>query len=234
MLNQLLPRPSTQIGCSVRTQKEMRVTRRFRLCSLVLLVCSASTNAQEQYYLFWQHADGRRAVWTMEGTTQRRGQLIETELLPDPDPLWQIVEAGSESMLFQHQGDGRLAGWEMLCEGPYRTFELSPSVPDLNWKLRGSGYFNRHYPYLIWQNELTGQIGAWKMGGYGTIRRRDRLDGQLLTPSEVPDTNWRIVGIADFNLDGQTDLLWQHQTSGLIALWYMNGLTKIEGGGVLL
>ena len=50
----------------------------------------------------------------------------------------------------------------------------------------------------------------------------------------MPDTNWRIVGIADFNVDGQTDLLWQHQTSGLIGLWYMNGLTKIEGGGVLL
>ena len=102
----------------------------------------------------------------MEGTTQRSGELIETELLPDPDPLWQIVEA-----------------------------------------------------------ELTGQIGAWKMGGYGTIRRRDRLEGQLLTPSEVPDTNWRIVGVADFNADGESDLLWQHQTSGLIAVWYMNGLT---------
>ena len=116
----------------------------------------------------------------MEGTTQRSGQLqSDAELLPDPDPLWQIVEAGSYSMLFQHQGDGRLAGWEMLCGYPYEAFELSPSLPDLNWKLRGSGTFNHHYPYLIWQNELTGQIGAWKMGGYGTSRRRDRLDGQL-------------------------------------------------------
>ena len=206
------------------------MTRRVSLFSLVLLVCSGSTTAEAQSDLFWQHADGRRAVWTMEGTTQRSGQLIETELLPDPDPLWQIVEAGSYSMLFQHQGDGRLAGWEMLCGYPYEAFELSPSLPDLNWKLRGSGTFNHHYPYLIWQNELTGQIGAWKMGGYGTSRRRDRLDGQLLTPSEVPDTNWRIVGIADFNSDGQSDLLWQHQTSGLIAVWYMNGLTMSEFG----
>ena len=206
------------------------MTRTLRLFLLALLVCSGSTTAEAQSYLFWQHADGRRAVWTMVGTTQRSGQLIETELLPDPDPLWQIVDAGSEYMLFHHQGDGRLAGWEMFCGSPYRTFELSPSLPDLNWKLRGSGNFNHHYPYLtlIWQNELTGQIGAWKMGGYGTTRRRDRLDGQLLTPSEVPDTNWRIVGIADFNADGQSDLLWQHQTNGLIGLWYMNGLTMSE------
>ena len=71
------------------------MTRRLRLFWLVLLVCSGSTTAEAQSDLFWQHADGRRAVWTMEGTTQRNGQLIETELLPDPDPLWQIVEAGS-------------------------------------------------------------------------------------------------------------------------------------------
>jgi hypothetical protein len=51
-----------------------------------------------------------------------------------------------------------------------------------------------------------------------------------LTPSAVPDTNWRIVGIADFNSDGHSDLLWQqHQTSGLISVWYMNGLTRTEG-----
>ena len=209
------------------------MTRRFRLCSLGLLVCVASTNAEAQSDLLWQHADGRRALWTMTGTIMDRGDLIGTGLLTDP--LWQVVASSlyTRSILLQHQGDGRLAGWSVYC-GDFYTFELSPSqVSDLNWKVRGygyAGYFNDHYQYLIWQNEVTGQIAAWKMGRDGTTV----VDAQPLTPSEVPDTNWRIVGVADFNLDGQTDLLWQHQTSGLIALWYMNGLTKIEGGGVLL
>jgi hypothetical protein len=153
-----------------------------------------------------------------------------TDLLPDPlaDPLWQIASSSGFAIVLQHQGDGRLEGWKWYCGYPYGTFKLSPSqVPDLNWKVRGWGYFRDSFSYLIWQNEATGQIAAWKIGGGwpGTTR----LDGTLLTPSEVPDTNWRIVGVADFNSDGHSDLLWQHQTSGLIGLWYMNGLTRTEG-----
>jgi hypothetical protein len=56
-----------------------------------------------------------------------------------------------------------------------------------------------------------------------------QVEGRLLTPSDVPDRNWRIVGVRDFNSDGQSDLLWQHQNSGMIAVWYMNGLTRTEG-----
>ena len=163
----------------------------------------------------------------MAGTIMDRGDLIVPDSLPDP--LWQVVASGSYLMLFQHQGDGRLAGWSMICGFPYGTFELSPSqVPDVNWKVRGVGSFSGDVKfddlwYLIWQNEVTGQISAWQMSG------TTRIDGRLLTPSEVEDTNWRIVGVADFNRDGHWDLLWQHQSSGLIGLWYMNGLTRMDG-----
>ena len=115
-----------------------------------------STTAEAQSDLFWQHADGRRAVWTMEGTTRAHGQLIETELLPDPDPLWQIERPRHLTMLLQHQGDGRLARWWVSCGDPSETFELSPSLPDLNWKVRGSATFNAPLLYLIWQNEADG------------------------------------------------------------------------------
>ena len=60
------------------------MTRTLRLFLLGLLVCSASVNAEAQYYLYWQHADGRRVVWTMEGTTRVRGELIDTSVVADP------------------------------------------------------------------------------------------------------------------------------------------------------
>jgi hypothetical protein len=31
------------------------------------------------------------------------------------------------------------------------------------------------------------------------------------------------------NRDGHSDLLWQHQTSGLISVWHMNGLRMVDG-----
>ena len=44
----------------------------------------------------------------------------------------------------------------------------------------------------------------------------------------VPDTNWSIVGVGDFNCDGKSDILWRH-TSGVNYVWYMNGVTPIGG-----
>jgi len=37
--------------------------------------------------------------------------------------------------------------------------------------------------------------------------------------------------VGDFNGDGKADILWRH-TSGVLALWFMNGTTIIGGGGV--
>ena len=56
-----------------------------------------------------------------------------------------------------------------------------------------------------------------------------RRDGRLLSPSVVEDTDWRIVGVADFNGDGHSDFLWQHQSSGLFSVWHMNGLGRSDG-----
>ena len=40
-------------------------------------------------------------------------------------------------------------------------------------------------------------------------------------PGQVSDAGWQIVGAADANQDGHTDLYWHHQTSGALANWYM-------------
>jgi hypothetical protein len=44
----------------------------------------------------------------------------------------------------------------------------------------------------------------------------------------VPDTNWQIVGAADFDLDGKPDLLWRNPSTNENVLWLMNG-TEYHG-----
>ena len=63
------------------------------------------------------------------------------------------------------------------------------------------------------QNAVTGEVSIWRM--FETTRL-----GTYSLPS-VPDTDWRIVGVADFNAYLAPDILWQHQSNGLIALWVM-------------
>jgi hypothetical protein len=96
-------------------------------------------------------------------------------------------------------------------------------VADTNWKIRGVGDFNADgKPDLVWQHQATGQIGVWLMNGTSLV------SSPFFTPAQVSDTNWKIAGVEDFNGDGKPDLVWQHQTTGQIGVWYMNGTTLIQ------
>jgi hypothetical protein len=44
------------------------------------------------------------------------------------------------------------------------------------------------HPDLIWQHTTDGRVAVWFMDGLTLV------DGRLLTPPQVPDTNWHIVG----------------------------------------
>ena len=72
-------------------------------------------------------------------------------------------------------------------------------------------------PDLIWQNQSTGQLYYWLMNGTAYVSSDYLYNGQAV------DTNWKIVGIGDFNGDGKPDLVWQNQSTGQIYYWLMNG-----------
>jgi hypothetical protein len=44
-------------------------------------------------------------------------------------------------------------------------------------------------------------------------------------------TTWSIVETGDFNGDGKSDILW-HDTSGNVAIWFMNGTRVASAAGV--
>ena len=148
-----------------------------------------------------------------------------------PETAWKIRRAGDfdrdgwPDLVWQHEGDGRVAVWLMqgttLRNG--RLLEM-PVVPDPNWRIVAIADMNGDATSdLVWQNGSTGLLATWLMNGLNYV------DGVLLSPSSVDDTNWRLVATGDFNADGQADLIWRHQTSGLLAAWLLNGLELIDG-----
>ena len=72
---------------------------------------------------------------------------------------------------------------------------------------------------LVWHHQGDGRIAGWLMSG-STL-----LDGVLTTPPQLADTGWKIVGAADLDLDGYSDLVWQHVGDGRVTAWLMQGLT---------
>ena len=76
---------------------------------------------------------------------------------------------------------------------------------------------------LVWQHEGTGDLVVWFMNG------TTMTSNSALTPGQVADTNWKVIGTGDFNHDGKADLLWHHRTQGLLAAWMMNGTQQLAG-----
>jgi len=99
-----------------------------------------------------------------------------------------------------------------------------PTLPDTLWRIVAAADMNADgSPDLVWQHSATGHLAVWLMNGL------QYADGVWMSPDQVGDTNWKIAGTGDFNLDGRPDLIWHHQTQGTVSVWLMNGLVLMNG-----
>ena len=141
----------------------------------------------------WQH-DGTGAI-DVSGSLQS-GQWFRSPLGPGAvaDLDWKIVASGDfnrdgwPDLVWQHQGDGRIAVWKMQQTAVLETTLISPGVvADLNWKIRAVGDMNGDdLPDLIWQHRVDGRVAVWVMNGTTMTM------GVVI--AQVPDTGWEIVG----------------------------------------
>jgi hypothetical protein len=157
------------------------------------------------------------------GTISLAGQIIE--ITQGPSAVLDVDFDQKLDLIWHHQTDGRLAVW--LMDGMVETAGVAlwpPAVPDTSWKVVGSADLDQDGQVdLVWQNIADGRVAAWLMNGL-TCR-----EGLLFSPGQVADTDWRIRAVGDFSGDGKADLIWQHETQGLVAIWVMNGLQLIDG-----
>jgi hypothetical protein len=87
----------------------------------------------------------------------------------------------------------------------------------------GIGDMNRDgRPDLVLQHRTSRRLAAWLMNG------TTLADGRLLSPSQIADPQWDVIGVGDFNRDGDTDLALQH-ADGRLAVWFMNQTTLVDG-----
>jgi hypothetical protein len=135
---------------------------------------------------------------------------------------------GHSDLLWQHQVTGELYAW--LLQGTVTTggANLNPrSCADTNWQIRALADIDADGKVdVLWRHQATGDLYVWFLDGAVT------KSASYLTPRSFADTQWQIRGVGDFSGDGWTDLLWQHQTTGELYVWFMNG-TVVTGGSYL-
>jgi hypothetical protein len=189
------------------------------------IAATGDLNGDGRPDLVWQHVTaGWLSVWFMNG-----GSLIRDDLLVPNRILsneWRIVASadmngdGKSDLIWQHTA-GWLAVWYMNGEIVTSDALLTPAqISGNDWKIVGAGDFNGDgKPDLVWQHTTGGWLCVWLMNG-STMQ-----SAVYLNPAQVTDQSWHLRGVIDLNGDGQTDLLWQHD-SGYVGAWFMNGTTQ--------
>jgi subtilisin family serine protease len=69
---------------------------------------------------------------------------------------------------------------------------------------------------IFWRSYSTGANAVWLMNA-------TTFTGTVLNLPALPNPQYRIEGVGDFNADGKPDVLWRNGTTGAVALWILNG-----------
>ncbi len=187
--------------------------------------------------VLWRSGTGL-ASWDMSGssifssaTVTYQGQML------NPDASWKVAgiadfNADGAADVLWHQDGGPLALWQMngatVNASNSITYNGSVVAPDASWSVAGVADFDADSEADILWRQSSGALAMWSMDG-STVTSSNTVtyNGSAI----APDASWNVAGIADFNGDGFSDVLWR-QSSGALALWDMKGSTVASSSTV--
>lgn len=188
------------------------------------MVGTGDLNGDSYPDVVWRNrVDGRLAVWFLRDETVISTQYLS--LSPVSDLGWRVRAVadvngdGRADLVWRHSVSGDLVVWFMNGSTVSSFSYLSnPRVADQNWQLVGAGDLNGdRRADLVWHNRTTGQLIGWLLDGPQV------LGWAFLSLNASYDTNWQVQSVGDIDRDGRADLVWRHQVTGEIVIWYMAG-----------
>jgi uncharacterized delta-60 repeat protein len=175
--------------------------------------------------LLWRNSvTGENQVWTLGGTTNVAFLNIDTVA-----SVWSIQATGDfngdgkKDLVWRNSSTGTALTW-FLNGTVYNGENNFPNtVADQNWQIVSAGDFNKDgKDDLFWRNSISGQNLIWFMNGTAKIGERE-INDVAVGERRVPGNDWKIKATADFNKDGNLDILWRNGITGQNVVWNLGG-----------
>jgi hypothetical protein len=184
--------------------------------------------------VLWHNGvSGATQVWQMNDLTRNSYTDLDPSLNVTDATAWSIVgsadfdEDGTDDLLWHNGASGVTQVWYM--NGATRTSlancDASLNVADsTGWRIASTADFDHDgKPDILWHNGTSGAAQVWYMNGVA----RHSIGNFDSTLNTADSTGWKIAATADFNDDGDVDILWHDGTSGASQVWYLDGIARI-------
>lgn len=174
--------------------------------------------------MLWFNSTTRQiAVWSMHGFDRIGAAAIQNTVNAE----WTVASTGDydgngrSDILFRNTTSGALAVWSM--DGLSRATSAVSTSSGLSSTTRvvGSGDINGDGRADVFLHDTSaGTVSVALMGANLSL-------GTPTVLQQSVQTVWTVGGMGDFNGDRNGDILWRNSETGQVAIWLMNGTTRI-------
>jgi hypothetical protein len=178
--------------------------------------------------LVWQRAsDGLVEIQYMDGTTAAGGGAIAD------NPFgagWGVVGSGDfnndgkADLILRRNTDGLTEIQYLNGTTPIGGGAIANNAFGAGWNIVASGVDNGNSD-LVWRRASDGLTEIQELNGTTVV------GGGAITNNAF-GAGWNVVGSGDFTGSGNTDLVWQRSSDGMIEIQLLKGATVVGGGAL--
>ena len=182
----------------------------------------ADFNGDGKADIVWRNtANGNTYVWYMDGASFVSDAFVFS--LPPEWVIQGVADFNTDNkpdFLMRNVNSGVAFAWffdNATAIGDQFLFGIDPA-----WKVEAVADLSRDgQPDLLFRNMGSGLSFAWytQYGG-GNLSL-----GDSTPPIYSIDPVWEVVQLADWNRDADPDLLFRNRDTGVVFVWYLNGVT---------
>ena len=134
---------------------------------------------------------------------------------------------GQPDLLWRNLNNGMNVLWGIDNFGLVQN-TIHSTIEDTNWSIATYDDFDGDgNADLLLRHEGVGINLIRRLDADGTT-----VLGDIQLP-DIPDLNWDFIDTADFNQDGNVDILLRHQTAGVNLIWHLDGAGGVTSATTL-